>query len=48
MTSEWSERVNESYIAGTSKYISYVTVIYKVFYILNVTLYKQQRQDIES
>ena len=36
-TCERTERVNESYIAGTIEYIWYVAVIHNVFFI-NVTL----------
>ena len=37
-TSKQSERGNESYTAGTSEYIWYVSVIYNVFYISKVSL----------
>ena len=37
-TTEQSERVKESYIAWTSEYVWYVTVIRHLFYVLNVTL----------
>ena len=33
-TSEWSERVQESYIAESSEYSWYVSIIQNVFYIL--------------
>ena len=37
-TTDRSERVNESYIAGMSEYFWYVIVIHSTFYISNVTL----------
>ena len=37
-TSDKSEHANRMYIAGTSEYIWYVTLIYYVFYTSNVTL----------